>query len=290
MLFAALGVVAIALGGGTGTFASFNAEVANEGNFFQTGTLFLHDTANGGNTCTSESATDNANIGTGDNCDYIFRISPTDAGASAPSYYRVALNNAGSIDASKLEFYANNACQSVAQSLNDGSVDGTQASSTTITVHNILYGIPANTSINVGTQTVNTTQAVSPGATQIHVDSAIAVTDGDVISYSPVFSGAGDGDLCSKLQFAIWEMPDGTDVDPGDGTCIYASGCTWTGNTLDTIPSAASNTGNSLLQGGGLSHGATRYLLIGINPPANLDNSYQNRKATVDIAWHIEQS
>jgi predicted ribosomally synthesized peptide with SipW-like signal peptide len=279
----------VALGGGSGTFASFNAEVANEGNYFQTGTLFLHDSANGGNTCTSESAPNNANVGTGDNCDYIFHVNPTDTGATAPSYYRVALNNAGSIDATKLEFYANNACQSNAQSVDDGSVNGTQTSSNTITVHNLLYGIPANTSIKVGSQTVNTTQAVSPDATEIHVDSAIAVTDGDVISYSPVFTDVGDGNLCTKLQFAIWEMPDGTDVDPGDGTCIYAGGCTWTGNTLDTIPAAASGTGDSLLSGGGLTHATTRYLLIGINPPTSLDNSYQNRKATVDIAWHIEQ-
>jgi hypothetical protein len=63
MLLAAVGLLAIGANG-SGTFASFNAEVANNGNTFATGTLFLHDTANGSTTCASESATSNSNLGT----------------------------------------------------------------------------------------------------------------------------------------------------------------------------------------------------------------------------------
>jgi hypothetical protein len=58
-----IGLVAIASGGGSGTFASFNAEVANNGNTFASGTLYLHDT-NGSTTCASESSTSNSNLGT----------------------------------------------------------------------------------------------------------------------------------------------------------------------------------------------------------------------------------
>jgi hypothetical protein len=62
MLLAAVGLLAIGANG-SGTFASFNAEVANNGNTFASGTLFLHDT-NGATTCASESVTSNSNLGT----------------------------------------------------------------------------------------------------------------------------------------------------------------------------------------------------------------------------------
>jgi predicted ribosomally synthesized peptide with SipW-like signal peptide len=73
MLLAALGVIAVALGGGSGTFASFNAEVANTGNTFATGTLILND--NGGtNTCTSAVNSGNSNTA-GTDCDTLFNVS-----------------------------------------------------------------------------------------------------------------------------------------------------------------------------------------------------------------------
>jgi len=61
MLIAAVGLVAIAAGG-SGTFATFNATVSNNGNTFASGTLYLHDT-NGSTTCASESSATNTNIG-----------------------------------------------------------------------------------------------------------------------------------------------------------------------------------------------------------------------------------
>lgn len=63
MLLAALGLVAIAAGGGSGTFASFDAVVSNNNNTFASGTLYLHDT-NGSTTCGSESSSSNSNLGT----------------------------------------------------------------------------------------------------------------------------------------------------------------------------------------------------------------------------------
>jgi predicted ribosomally synthesized peptide with SipW-like signal peptide len=71
MLLLAIGVVAIAAGGG-GTFASFNAEVANTGNTFATGTLVLND--NGGTkTCTSAINNSNSNTA-GTDCDTLFSL------------------------------------------------------------------------------------------------------------------------------------------------------------------------------------------------------------------------
>ena len=71
MLLGAIGLVAFA-GGSSGTFASFNAEVTNSGNYFATGTLILND--NGGtNTCTSVGAS-NSNLNAGNGCDTLFKL------------------------------------------------------------------------------------------------------------------------------------------------------------------------------------------------------------------------
>ena len=46
MLLTVVGLVAVAAGGGSGTFASFTAETTNAGNTFATGTLVLSNTVN----------------------------------------------------------------------------------------------------------------------------------------------------------------------------------------------------------------------------------------------------
>jgi predicted ribosomally synthesized peptide with SipW-like signal peptide len=96
MLLAAVGLIAVAAGG-SGTFASFNAEVTNTGNTFASGTLFLHDTPNGGTTCNSE---DNLTNNTYTSCTYLFNADLT-AGAQTAT---LALNNAGTIPAAGLTF------------------------------------------------------------------------------------------------------------------------------------------------------------------------------------------
>jgi hypothetical protein len=97
MLLSAVGLLAIAAGG-AGTFASFDAEVTNSGNTFTSGTLFLHDTPNGGTTCTSESDTTN-NRGS-DTCTVLFNANLQNGTAIGT----IALNNAGTINASDIEF------------------------------------------------------------------------------------------------------------------------------------------------------------------------------------------
>jgi predicted ribosomally synthesized peptide with SipW-like signal peptide len=104
MLLTAIGVVAIA--SGSGTFASFSAQTTNPGNTFAAGTLYLHDTPNGGTTCTSESATTgpnfNVNPGDGTNgnsCAALFTANLANGATTAT----IALNNAGSIATSDLQ-------------------------------------------------------------------------------------------------------------------------------------------------------------------------------------------
>lgn len=106
MLLCVIGLVSVA--SGSGTFASFSAQTTNPGNTFASGTLFLHDTPNGGTTCTSESATTgpNFNINPGDgsngnNCAAFFTNASFTGGALTA---HLALNDAGTIPTSDIMF------------------------------------------------------------------------------------------------------------------------------------------------------------------------------------------
>jgi predicted ribosomally synthesized peptide with SipW-like signal peptide len=97
MLLVAVGLIAVAAGG-SGTFASFNAEVTNSNNTFASGTLFLHDTPNSSATvCKSE---DNLSNNTYSGCTFLFN-KDLSAGSQTAT---LALNNAGTISASALTF------------------------------------------------------------------------------------------------------------------------------------------------------------------------------------------
>jgi len=99
MLLTALGLIAIAANG-SGTFASFSADVTNPGNTFQTGYLYLHQTQNGSQECDSETdATNNANTG----CNFVFNDVNV---ALGPQSQQVEIKNAGSISASDIKFSA----------------------------------------------------------------------------------------------------------------------------------------------------------------------------------------
>jgi predicted ribosomally synthesized peptide with SipW-like signal peptide len=104
MLLLAIGVIAVAMTG-SGTFASFNAETTNPGNTFVSGTLFLHNTANGGTTCKSESVTTGPNYNVNGGCDVLFS-NVNLAGGAATAH--LALNNAGSINSNDLTFKVGN--------------------------------------------------------------------------------------------------------------------------------------------------------------------------------------
>lgn len=95
MLLVAVGLIAVAAGG-SGTFATFNAEVTNTGNTFTSGTLFLHDTPNGGTVCKSEDDSNNSY----NSCTFLFNADLS-AGSQTAT---LALNNAGSIPATGLTF------------------------------------------------------------------------------------------------------------------------------------------------------------------------------------------
>ena len=106
MLLCVIGLVAVA--SGSGTFASFSAETTNPGNTFASGTLFLHDTPNGGTTCTSESAVTgpnfNLNPGDGTNGNSCAAFFTNASFTGGPLTAHLALSNAGTIPASDMKF------------------------------------------------------------------------------------------------------------------------------------------------------------------------------------------
>jgi predicted ribosomally synthesized peptide with SipW-like signal peptide len=96
MLLVAVGLIAVAAGG-SGTFATFNAEVTNTGNTFASGTLFLHDTPNGGTVCKSE---DDLTNNTNSSCTWLFNADLS----AGPQTATLALNNPGTISGTGLTF------------------------------------------------------------------------------------------------------------------------------------------------------------------------------------------
>jgi predicted ribosomally synthesized peptide with SipW-like signal peptide len=105
VLLAAVGLVAAALGG-TGTFASFNAETTNAGNTFATGTLLLDNTS-GATTC--HSATDTSNNSQTTGCSILFTV-PSLTDTTGPTYAQLTLSNVGTLDAADIKFFSSNPC------------------------------------------------------------------------------------------------------------------------------------------------------------------------------------
>jgi predicted ribosomally synthesized peptide with SipW-like signal peptide len=281
MLLAALGIVAVALGGGSGTFASFNAVVSNNDNVFATGTLFLHNTTNG-TTCTSESTSNNANLGGGDTCSTIFNVSAADSTAGT-TYYQVALKNAGTLDASDISFYSNSVCAPSAVGVDDGTVNGNQSSTSTVLVSGISLSIPSGTAVKFGSVDGVTSGVTASNATQIDTTTPVSVTGGEQVQFFPAFTGTGDGNLCSALGLEIWNMD--TDSTPtqdpsgAGGTCVY--GCATT-HTLSEVTASENSLGTTL------NKNVTKYIEVGIVTP-DLDNSYQSQQAKLSLAWKIAQ-
>lgn len=101
MLLTVVGLVAIAAGGGNGTFASFNAEVTNAGNTFAAGTLFLHENGkNSSGTAITECDSEGGTLNVNNTCDVLFNNVNLASGAATAD---IALANAGSIPASDVE-------------------------------------------------------------------------------------------------------------------------------------------------------------------------------------------
>jgi predicted ribosomally synthesized peptide with SipW-like signal peptide len=310
MLLMVIGLVSIAAGG-SGTFASFSAETVNSGNYFASGTLFLHNT-HGTTTCTSESSSDNL---TPTGCDTLFTLPIITAGSTYTAH--LVLQNAGTIDADGIKLYEPGGCTSgngtIVHALLNGAVVSGASNGGTLTVHPLAGAIANGDTIVVSSADGNNRQsftasgATTAGSTTINVNTTnwnfsygdgSDVTDTTASGATPAFATSS---LCTGLKIAV-EETDPLNSNATErcafGTTAGASSCTLassgalgsvpstllTAATLDLTPDSGTNTGTNL------SAGQSREFDIKVLAPASLDNTYQDRKASFALAWHIDQA
>lgn len=283
MLLAALGVVAVALGGGSGTFASFNAEVQNNNNVFATGTLFLHQRSVNSDLCRSEDNANNLNA----NCSY--HIDATDQKpGDAPAVMEVALTNAGSINASTLNVDVS--CTSKTPTIGTIGTDHSSDVANTITSLNfatLSSQLVADTDITIdgAVYTVGTTTG---SGTNVDVPvTSTSNSNGPASGDTATFSAFGTNNLCSSdLQFTVQEMTSNTYTT--QQTCYFptATSCV-SGDTHAAYLTANSN--SSTMAIGALNAAQTRYFKITVALPSGVDNSGQNSEADFDVHWTAAQ-
>ncbi|MCW2975672.1 MAG: hypothetical protein JWM06_953 [Actinomycetia bacterium] len=155
--------------GGGGTFASFSAETSNSGSSIASGTLTMSDTVNTNTACLSANATsiNNANPA----CNAALTLANVAPGVFAGTA-QITIQNTGSIDASKLFFWAS----SVNATLNAGLSSGTAATTLTVTPleGTVTNGDSIVVSYGTHTQTFVASAGASGAATSISVTSQVA--------------------------------------------------------------------------------------------------------------------
>lgn len=298
MLLLAIGVIAVAMSGGSGTFAGFTAETANNGNTFLTGTLFMHNTPNGGTVCKSESGALNVNSG----CNVLFSVGNVKPDGTTIYTATLALANAGSLNASGISFSSPAGCADTVPTLTTLNASAAH-SATSVSVASLPQALLTGTpiTINGDSYTVNANAAASGSPTSITITPG--VTPGGGYSSGAVVkidtSGIGASALCSGLEYNIVETNSAFNATQG---CAYGpAGCALGDTskfnntyTLSSVP--ASQTGLTLVSGYGgntgtqLSAGQTRYFVIQVLAPASLSNGAQNDLATMGLTWDMSQA
>jgi predicted ribosomally synthesized peptide with SipW-like signal peptide len=301
VLLAAVGLVAAALGG-TGTFASFNAEVSNTGNTFATGTLLLHDFGSS-QTCTSEFDGSNLNTVTPTGCDVLFTVPSIAPGSFTTA--NLTLSNAGSLNASDIKFDGGTGgCADGVPTIGTLNASATQPGPiTSLSINNLTQTLVDHTTITVTdgafTQTfvVSTTTAGGAGPITVPVTSQATTHTFPAGSKVTVSASFGATTLCSGLQIYVIETAANHTTAVGcaygqlsAGTCVFDPAFTLggVGSSLgNTLSLASAVNGNAAI---GLDAGKNRYFVIGIKAPTSLTNSAQNKSATFDLRWHIDQA
>ena len=167
LLLMAIGAAAY-FGGGT-TLASFNAETSNVGSAIASGTLTMSDQVNAGTACLSAGGTPQNNVNPA--CAAVLALTNV-----APGVYggvaQVTVQNTGSIDASKLYFWA----PQVNATLNGALTNGNAVTALTVTPleGTVTSGDALVVSFGTQTQTFTANAAASGGATSISVTSLAA--------------------------------------------------------------------------------------------------------------------
>jgi hypothetical protein len=281
MLLAAIGLVAVVVGGGSGTFAGFNAQITNNGNYIATGTLFLHQKAGTGNICKSEGVADN-NTSNVIDCGALF----TDG---SPAVEDIAMTNGGSINASSFNLTAATCLSSrpvVAQAATYGPI--TIGTPTTLSLTGMTQTLVAGTDLIVGSDTFTVDAPTVPPsgeAATINVTPTTAEASPVTGPVDVQLAAFGGENFCtSDVQVTIQSATDSNYTVTPDTACVYPATitCTTTPGTLSGLHTA------SPLSFGGLTAGQTKYYVVTISIPSG-SNALQNNKAKFDLAWQIAQ-
>ncbi len=155
--------------GGGGTWASFSAETANAGQSIASGTLTMSDQVNTNTACLSANGTPNNNVNPACQASLaLTNVAPGVFGGTA----QITIQNTGSIDASKLFFWAS----SVNATLNAALTSGVAATTLTVTPleGTITTGDSIVVSYGTHTQTFVASGGTSGAATSVAVTSQVA--------------------------------------------------------------------------------------------------------------------
>jgi predicted ribosomally synthesized peptide with SipW-like signal peptide len=279
-LFLLLAAGLIALGAGGGTFATFNAQTANQGNSFATGTLYLSDTVSG-TACFSFTGSNNQNTTSPTGCGTVIDVSGQKPGSSPnsnPATGTVTLKNIGTL----------------AGDLTASSSACTDTPLSATTTANLTSGsksitVTSATGILVGMQVVdNTTAANLPtpeyvtsvsGTTVTLTSNAAATATGDSLS----FTSTSTGSLCSAL-----------DVFITDGTTCYYGLCP-TGEGGGSAETLANLSGATIFSPAlSLPSGSSTALTVGLYLPDGgsngADNNLMALESTFDLTFTLTQS
>lgn len=294
MLLTVVGLIAVAANG-SGTFASFSAETTNADNTFATGTLFLHNTANGGTTCTSESSGTNLQTS---GCSVL--LTPALSASGATRTATLALENAGSLSASDITLFSTNGCTASLATITTTSGTVSSGAQTTIAVAALPQPLFSGNTVKItdGTNTETLTLAADAalGASSIDVTGS-SLTNGYASgsSIQLVTNFTSPVTICSHVTVTVQEDANSGFTGPYSDACAFpagASACT-TGTALSAITSTPStltleSDGGDGNTGTELSPGGTRYFTLTFTTD-DLTNASQNQQATIDLTWHIDQ-
>lgn len=253
MLLTVVGLVAIAAGGGNGTFASFSAEVTNTGNTFATGDLLLSNTANSGSACIS-SQTFNTHASVNNvqsHCDAVLTLNAQHPGSPIATG-TIVVQNTGSVDGAKLWLRSLTACSD------------TQLVNLTF---NVTTGNPLC------------------GATLMYVEETAqsGVGEAGEGAYTYCWYGNGAGTSSCTVNTTTLNS-DTTDtlthfntVATSPGVRLYPLSANGTTDTANTTPDLASN--------------ASRTFTVGIYLPNTVanQNPLMDLQSSFDMTWHIDQ-
>lgn len=316
---------------GRGTFASFTATLTHGGATFSTGTLVLTDTVGSGATCfsTGTGATDNGNTDANANsgCASVFAVANAMPGST--SVADVAIENAGTVDASALVVHATGCTPSdstagahhgvgdpckVLQLRLDGGTEcryGRGASG-------VVSGTPITFPLTITDGTSD--------RFRLNVDGAGLSVNLDLVTTTTTYpaTAAGRASLEDAVNAAIGSIPATAAIGADDVLYISsdsrgsASSVVWAGGSTDSAQTKLAMASVTTTAGGqpdclydfvhtvahfaathpdlaagialgGLAAGTAATYSVGLHLPTETNNDYQGRVANFGFTWSATQ-